>query len=139
MRHLVIIISLLLSSNAFGGTSADWSTLQYLKQDDWSMWAPIVKKAPVYPKKLFDKGIEGCVNIYFNIRPNGKPGTARVLKSIPEGAFDKYALKALSSFRYRASETNSEKAPIITNAVFTFTKEKDEKGMAAWAEKCKQI
>ena len=37
------------------------------------------------------------------------------------------------------SFVNEELATIITNTVFTFTKEKDEKGMAAWAEKCKKI
>ena len=37
MRPLVIMIFLLLSLNVSGGMNTDWSTLKYLKHDDWSM------------------------------------------------------------------------------------------------------
>lgn len=119
--------------------ASDWGALKIYAHDDWSMWEPIAKKAPQYPRKLFNKEIEGCVNIYFDIDSEGNLGVAKVIKSIPDGVFDKYALKALSAFQYRASEANLSKEPILTNNIFTFTVKGSEESRSKWTAECSKI
>ena len=126
-------------TETFATEESDWSKLKVYKQDDWTMWAPIVKKAPKYPKNLFKNGVEGCVNIYFDINKSGHLGQARVVKSIPEGVFDKYALQALRAFKYKASKANPNNTPILTNNIFTFTIESSEKARDGWLVECSKI
>ncbi|TVZ39032.1 TonB family protein [Alteromonadaceae bacterium 2753L.S.0a.02] len=117
----------------------DWESLKIYSHQDWSMWAPIVKKAPKYPKKAKRKEIEGCVNVYFDIRSDGTIGVAKVFKSIPEGIFDEISLESLAEFKYVASEHNSKKEPILTHNIFTFTLEGSKSTREGWIKKCTQI
>jgi TonB family protein len=139
-RNILIFASLLFSLHISAETQ-DITKLPYYEGLDWSMWIPMVKKQAQYPSKARKKNIEGCVNIYFEITSKGKIDTAKVVKSIPTGMFDKYALRALPVWRFDPSKENVERKPILTNTIYTFTLEKNSNGKSKekWIEDCEQI
>lgn len=57
--------------------------------------------APNYPVHAALNGIEGFVQLKFNINEAGQTEDIQVIKSIPEGVFDAYALKAVSQWVYQ--------------------------------------
>ncbi|WP_101760530.1 energy transducer TonB [Oceanicoccus sp. KOV_DT_Chl] len=61
----------------------------------------IFKVAPTYPRRQQTKGVEGFVDLMFDITPTGKTENIRVLYSEPEGAFDKSSVKALAKWKYK--------------------------------------
>lgn len=61
-----------------------------------------------YPISAAKQGIEGFVQLEFDISAEGKPVNIKVVKSEPEGIFDEKAICALSKWKY---------APKIENGV----------------------
>jgi TonB family protein len=117
MRTILIMMFVLTGCASQVATEIDPSSLQHLKHDDWSMWLPMVKMAPNYPDSIVRRKVEGCVNIEFVINSQGKPQQFAVVKSIPEGVFDKYSWAALKRFRYDPSEANTDREPTVTNNI----------------------
>ncbi len=60
----------------------------------------IFKVAPQYPRRLLTRGVEGFVDLVFDITPTGKTENIRVVYSQPQGAFDRSAVKALEKWKY---------------------------------------
>ena len=85
----------------------------------------------MYPLEAAEKGIEGFVRMAFNINQRGKVDNIEVLKSVPEGVFDREAVRALAKWKYanlkgetvstevqldfRISEDSVERIEIIAN------------------------
>ncbi|WP_269618694.1 energy transducer TonB [Zhongshania sp. BJYM1] len=65
---------------------------------------PIVRIAPDYPNRMAVRGVEGYVDLMFDIAPTGSPTNIRVTESEPEGAFDKAAMRALARWKYRPKQ-----------------------------------
>lgn len=61
----------------------------------------VLKVAPQYPRRLQTRGIEGFVDLVFDITPTGKTENIRVLFSEPDGAFEKSSIKALAKWKYK--------------------------------------
>ncbi|MCW8878298.1 MAG: energy transducer TonB [Kangiellaceae bacterium] len=55
---------------------------------------------PRYPRKAAEKRIEGHVAFNFTVNKNGYPSNIKITESIPEGVFDKVAIKALKEWRF---------------------------------------
>lgn len=53
-----------------------------------------------YPIAAARQGIEGFVQLGFDISTEGKPVNIKVIKSEPEGVFDAPAICALSKWKY---------------------------------------
>lgn len=62
---------------------------------------PILRVAPNYPRRLQARGIEGFVDLMFDIGPTGKTENIRVVYAEPEGAFERASIKALSKWKYK--------------------------------------
>lgn len=75
-----------------GGLSLDSADGDYL---------PIVKVAPIYPRRAQSRGIEGYVIVEFTVTKNGSVRDPFVVEAQPEGIFDRAALDAAKKFKYK--------------------------------------
>jgi len=75
-----------------GGLSLDSGDGDYL---------PIVKVAPIYPRRAQARGIQGFVVIEFTVSKNGSVINPVVIKAKPENIFDRAALDAVLKFKYK--------------------------------------
>ncbi|MEN7343878.1 MAG: TonB family protein, partial [Pseudomonadota bacterium] len=60
----------------------------------------VMSVTPVYPQRLLARGIEGYVDLRFDINQDGTPVNVAVTQSSHTG-FERAAIAALSRFRYR--------------------------------------
>ena len=75
-----------------GGLSLDTGDGDYL---------PIVKVAPIYPRRAQSRGIEGYVIVEFTVSKNGSVKNPSVVEAKPEGIFDRAAMDAALKFKYK--------------------------------------
>lgn len=67
----------------------------------WMEYVPIVKIAPLYPRKALEKGIEGYVLLEFTVSRLGNVADVVVLESDPPGVFEEAAIYAVKKYKYR--------------------------------------
>jgi protein TonB len=82
-----------------GGTGGFSSDGEYL---------PIVKVAPVYPRRAQTRGIEGFVLLEFVVTKTGAVRDPVVIESKPPGIFDRAATQAALKFKYKPKVVNGE-------------------------------
>lgn len=82
-----------------GGTGGFSSDGEYL---------PIVKVAPVYPRRAQTRGIEGYVLLEFTVTKTGAVVNPVVVESKPPGIFDRAAINAALKFKYKPKVVNGE-------------------------------
>lgn len=75
-----------------GGLSLDTGDGDYL---------PIVKVAPIYPRRAQSRGIEGYVIVEFTVTTSGAVKDPIVVEAKPEGIFDRAAIDAALKFKYK--------------------------------------
>ena len=63
--------------------------------------SPIVRINPKYPTSAARDGIEGWVQLSFNISPTGEVIDATVVNADPQRIFDREALRAIKRWKYR--------------------------------------
>ena len=63
--------------------------------------SPIVRINPKYPTTAARDGVEGWVQLSFNISPTGEVIDATVVNSEPKRIFDREALRAIKRWKYR--------------------------------------
>ena len=78
-------------------------------------YLPIVKVAPVYPRRALTRGIEGYVVLEFTVTKLGTVTNPQVIESKPSGIFDRAALQAALKFKYKPKVVNGE--PIDVHGV----------------------
>ncbi len=71
-------------------------------------YLPIVKVAPIYPRRALSRGIEGWVLLEFTVTKAGTVTDVRVLESEPPGIFDKAASEAALKFKYKPRVVDGE-------------------------------
>jgi protein TonB len=71
-------------------------------------YLPIVKVAPVYPRRAQTRGIEGYVLLEFIVTATGSVRDPRVVESKPPGIFDNAAMQAALKFKYKPKVVNGE-------------------------------
>jgi protein TonB len=69
-------------------------------------YLPIVKVAPVYPRRAQTRGIEGYVLLEFTVTKTGAVRDPHILESKPPGIFDRSALNAALKFKYKPKVVN---------------------------------
>jgi len=88
-----------MDSSLSGGLALDSGDGDYL---------PIVKVAPVYPRRAQARGIEGYVIVEFIVTTNGSVRNPIVIEAQPEGIFDRAALDAAAKFKYKPRVVDGE-------------------------------
>ncbi|MFB2726618.1 energy transducer TonB [Shewanella mangrovisoli] len=83
-------------------------------------WVTLKRQEPQYPMDAARDGISGCVELVVGIKSNGRSGGYKVKKSYPEGVFDNYAAAALAHWRWKATDKNSAKVPVLTTIQMDF-------------------
>lgn len=71
-------------------------------------YLPIVKVAPVYPRRAQTRGIEGYVVLEFVVTRTGAVIDPVVIESKPPGIFDRAATNAALKFKYKPKVVNGE-------------------------------
>lgn len=71
-------------------------------------YLPIVKVAPVYPRRALQRGIEGYVIVEFTVTKQGSVRDPIVVEAEPEGLFERAALDAAMKFKYKPRVVNGE-------------------------------
>jgi protein TonB len=71
-------------------------------------YLPIVKVAPVYPRRALTRGLEGYVILEFVVTKTGAVMNPVVIESKPTGIFDRAALSAALKFKYKPKVVNGE-------------------------------
>jgi len=89
-------------------------------------YLPIVKVAPIYPRRALSRGIEGYVIVEFTVTKLGTVRDVRVVESEPSsGIFDDAAVAAAEKFKYkpRVIDGQAVEVPGVQNKL-TFKIEK---------------
>ncbi len=71
-------------------------------------YLPIVKVAPVYPRRAQSRGIEGWVLLRFTVTESGSVINPEVVDAEPPNTFDRAAMKAVERFKYKPRVVNGE-------------------------------
>lgn len=71
-------------------------------------YLPIVKVAPVYPRRAQTRGIEGYVLLEFIVTKTGAVRDPQVIEAKPPGIFDRAAISAALKFKYKPKVVNGE-------------------------------
>ena len=71
-------------------------------------YLPIVKVAPVYPRRAQTRGIEGYVLLKFTVTKTGAVVDPEVVEAKPSGIFDRAAMNAALKFKYKPKVVNGE-------------------------------
>ena len=69
-------------------------------------YLPIVKVAPVYPRRAQTRGIEGYVLLEFTVTKTGAVKDPVVVEAKPTGIFDRAAINAALKFKYKPKVVN---------------------------------
>ncbi|NMP32825.1 energy transducer TonB [Thalassotalea sp. M1531] len=75
-----------------GGLSLDSGDGDYL---------PIVKVAPIYPRRAQSRGIQGYVIVEFTVTTNGSVRDPKVVEAEPADIFNRAAMDAALKFKYK--------------------------------------
>ncbi|WP_138380833.1 energy transducer TonB [Luteithermobacter gelatinilyticus] len=70
-------------------------------------YLPIVKVAPVYPRRAAERGIEGYVILEFTVTKHGTVTDIRVVEST-SSLFNRAAIKAAEKFKYKPKVVDGE-------------------------------
>ncbi|RDV28224.1 energy transducer TonB [Alteromonas aestuariivivens] len=71
-------------------------------------YLPIVKVAPVYPRRALQRGIEGFVIVEFTVTKQGAVRDPIVVEANPQGIFEQAAIDAALKFKYKPRVVNGE-------------------------------
>ena len=81
---------------------------------------PISKIAPDYPPQARSRKVEGYVELEFRVATNGNAEDIRVLRSEPEGLFDRNAVRALMRWKFKPAERNGVPEAATTRTTMNF-------------------
>ncbi|WP_323816306.1 TonB family protein [Cellvibrio sp. NN19] len=62
---------------------------------------PFIKIAPQYPQNAAAKGIEGYVDVMFDVTPLGTTDNIRIIAYVPSTIFNKSVIKAIKGWKYK--------------------------------------
>ncbi len=66
-----------------------------------NMVVPYLKLQPEYPTRALSRGIQGHVDLAFDITATGATHNIRVIEAEPEGVFERAAIRALEKWKYK--------------------------------------
>lgn len=75
-------------------------------------YLPIVKVAPIYPRRAQSRGIEGYVIVEFTVSKQGSVKNPFVVDAQPADLFNQAAIDAALKFKYKPRVVNGEPAEV---------------------------
>lgn len=78
---------------------------------DFSGSGSLVKRVvapPVYPRRASAKGIEGYVDLMFDVTATGAVKNIRITAAQPVGVFEKSAMAAIKKYKYKPQKIDGE-------------------------------
>lgn len=97
------------SHNPHSGLAVDWQREKFTLQKPSRREAtPVFRVNPVYPHGPLQRGIEGFVDLGFDIDEKGATQNITVIAAQPERVFNKAAIKAVSKWRYEPRVIDGE-------------------------------
>lgn len=72
---------------------------------------------PVYPQRALVKGIEGFVDVQFEVTEIGSTDQVRVVFANPEGVFDRAAIRAVKRWKYLPNEDRKGNPATLTERI----------------------
>ncbi len=85
------------SANISGGLMGGVTDGDYL---------PIVKVAPIYPRRAAERGVEGYVIVEFTVTELGTVENPVIIEADPQGYFERAAINAAKKFKYKPKVVN---------------------------------
>ena len=73
-----------------------------------------------YPQQAVARGLEGWVELSYNVAPDGQVTQLKVYKSSSPGVFDAAALRALAKLRYEPATQNGQATTVSTKIRIVF-------------------
>lgn len=67
---------------------------------------PFIKIAPQYPTTAAAKGIEGYVDVMFDVTELGSTDNIRIIGYVPSTVFNKSVIKAVKGWKYKPNEVD---------------------------------
>lgn len=77
----------------------------------------LTRGVPIYPSKLLHHDPSGCVNIAFDVLPDGKTANFEVLKSAPPKMFDAVALRSVAVTEFEPHPATTRTSQIVTFSI----------------------
>ncbi len=62
---------------------------------------PIIRIAPQYPQAAIARGVEGYVDVMFDVTALGTTENIRILAAVPSSIFNRSVVKAVSGWKYK--------------------------------------
>lgn len=86
---------------------------------------PIVKVAPIYPRRANSRGVEGYCTVEYTVTSNGSVKDPVAVDCSPAGFFEKSSVKAALKFKYKPRVVDGEAIDVVgVQNRFTFVLEK---------------
>ena len=103
-------------------------------------YVPIFQVPPQYPRRAAERGIEGCVVLKYVVTEVGSVRDPEVVQSIPQGIFDRAAIRAALRYKYKPliRDGNAVEVEGVTQRI-TFVLEGEGKGPGYVPENCRGI
>ena len=100
------------ASRHYVSTESSWST-RYgsLSYKDKNLYIPLEQRPPKYPRRLLERGIEGCVMLSYTVNEKGRIEDPKVEWST-NTSFNKSALASAASYKYSIPETDGQPASV---------------------------
>jgi protein TonB len=87
-------------------------------------YLPIVKVAPIYPRRAQTRGITGYCIVEYTVTTSGAIRDPRAVDCQPEGVFEKASVKAALKFKYKPRVVDGEAIEVAgVQNKFTYTLE----------------
>ena len=88
-------------------------------------YLPIVKVAPIYPRRAQSRGVEGYCTIEYTVTKAGSIKDAQAVDCQPNGYFERASIKAAMKFKYKPRVIDGEAIDVIgVQNRFTYELEK---------------
>ena len=81
---------------------------------------PLIRIPPIYPRRAAAKGIEGWVKLEFTVLETGDVTDVKILKSKPKRIFNRAAVKAISSWKFKPKIANGKATRQRATQTITF-------------------
>lgn len=100
------------ASRHYVSAESSWST-RYgsLSYKDKNLYIPLEQRPPKYPRRLLERGIEGCVMLSYTVNEKGRIEDPKVEWST-NTSFNKSALASAASYKYSIPEKDGQPASV---------------------------
>ncbi len=81
---------------------------------------PLVRFPPEYPMAALSNSVEGFVILRFTVTETGSVADPEIVRSQPEGVFDRAAIRSVLRWKYQPQLANGEPVSVVTYTRITF-------------------